>query len=353
MSLKAVFKISKGNRVGPPHITAKEEVHDKNDCAWEIPGYKITGKIGEGGMGEVWLAEERKTGELRAVKFMRPELLSQIQTRLWFQREISVGEQVTHKNIVQQYRSGKTKTGKAPYIVMEYCKGGNLEQLMKREDLKIAFKKENGETGYEKIFRGKSDEALAERIRISTSILSQVLDGLHYIHHVTIESTLPDGKKTSEGIVFRDIKPQNILLSDPDLSSNPVVKIVDFGLAKAFHFAGESLRTFPGQPAAGFRYYLPRQQVRDYLRAQPEVDVWATAATYYYMITGYPPRDFSKGKDEYEVVLLNDVIPIRERDPRIPENLAKVIDKALEEEPEIGIKTALELKIRINAALQL
>ena len=333
--------------------SVKEKVFEKNDCPWEIPGYTIIGSIGKGGMGEVWLAEEKKTREQRAVKFMLPELLSRVQKRQWFMREISVGEQVMHPNIVNQYKNGKTKKGNVPYIVMEYCKGENLKQLMRREDLKIAFKKENGETGYEKIFGGKSDEALEERIKISTYILSQVLDGLHYIHQVPVESTLPDGKQTSEGLVFRDIKPENILLSDSDLSSNPIVKIVDFGLAKAFHFAGKSFGTPPNQPAAGAPIFIPRQQVRDYLHAKPEVDVWATAATCYYMITGFPPKDFEEGQNMYEMVILNDVIPIRERDPRIPANLAKVIDKALEEVPEIGIKTALELKIRINAALSL
>ena len=308
----------------------------KNDDVFKIAGYSNIRQIGEGGMGKVWLVLEEKTGKQKAMKFMLPDAPSDEQKRAWFLREISIGKQIKHPNIVEQYESGE-KDGNY-YVLMEYCRGGSVKDLMKREELKIAYKK-NGKTRYEKIFWGASQEALNERIKIAIHIILQTLEGLDYIHSVPVETTLPYGTQSSCGLVHRDIKPENIILMND--SQYPAVKLGDFGLAKAFHLAGLSRNTYTGSQYYGHLNYIPRQQMRDYRYAKPEVDVWSSAATFYYMLTGVPPRDFMGG--------LYGVVPIRDRDPRIPVQLADIIDKALEEVPEIRIKKAMELKNNIEA----
>ncbi len=95
--------------------------------------------------------------------------------------------------------------------------------------------------------------------------------------------------------------------------------------------------------AVGTPYFMPRQQVLDYKYAKPEVDVWAAAACLYVMISGYAPRNFV-GLDPFRAVLDNDAVPIRDRTSSIPKPLAKVIDRALIDNPEIYYKSAAEFK---------
>ena len=97
--------------------------------------------------------------------------------------------------------------------------------------------------------------------------------------------------------------------------------------------------------------FMPRQQLVNYKYATPEVDVWAMAATLYYMLTGAPPRHFPALVDPIRVVLDTDAVPIRQRDRSIPRELASVIDSALVDKPQIGVKTAAELKRAIERAL--
>ncbi|WP_246275421.1 hypothetical protein [Brasilonema bromeliae] len=86
-----------------------------------------------------------------------------------------------------------------------------------------------------------------------------------------------------------------------------------------------------------------RQQLLNYKRVQPEVDVWAAAACLYYMLTGFFPRNFTD-RDLLKAVLENDCVPISQRDASIPQRLAEVIDLALVEKPEIYFKSATEFK---------
>jgi serine/threonine-protein kinase len=81
------------------------------------------------------------------------------------------------------------------------------------------------------------------------------------------------------------------------------------------------------------------------------VDVWATAATFYYLLTGWPPRDFPRGKDCWQVVLQSDAVPIRRRNPSVPAGLAAVIDQALIDQPAIGFRSAAELKRALEKVL--
>ena len=97
---------------------------------------------------------------------------------------------------------------------------------------------------------------------------------------------------------------------------------------------------------------MPRQQVLKFKFARPEVDVWAAAASLYYMLTGKLPRDFKAEDDPWVTVLHCPPVPIRQRDPKIPAKLARVIDNALVDDPEIKIKSAMELKTELEKAVK-
>ena len=88
--------------------------------------------------------------------------------------------------------------------------------------------------------------------------------------------------------------------------------------------------------------FMPRQQVLNFKDELPEIDIWATAACLYNMLTGYFPRDFTG--DPWLSVLQNNPVPILQRHHGIPQKLAKVIDLALQEKPQIYFQTAAEFK---------
>ena len=166
-------------------------------------------------------------------------------------------------------------------------------------------------------------------------LILQALDGLHYAH-------------TEHGLVHRDVKPANLFLAGSGRSR--VTKVGDYGLAKAFDSAGLSGQTRTGD-IMGTPVFTPRQQVINFKYAGPEVDVWAMAASLYFMLTGAFPRDFTKGKDPWLIVLQTPAVPIRQRNASIPKKLADVIDHALLDTPEIGFKTASEFKQALQRAL--
>ena len=289
--------------------------------AQQIADYRNIKMLGEGGMGVVWLVEEIKTGKQMAMKLMLQKAAADEMARKMFLREASNACQLKHPNIVPHYKSGRS--GDIYFILMEYCAGGSVDQLMKKNGGKLS-------------------------IDLATHIILQILDGLNYAGNVPIVTTLADGStKSVKGIVHRDLKPGNIFLTDT--SSRPIAKVADFGLAKSFQTAGLTNDTVTGN-AAGSPWFMPRQQITNYRYAKPDVDVWAAAASYYNMLTGSYPKNFT-GKDAFLEALYGDPVPIQKRNSGIPDKLAKVIDTALRDRPDIGIKTALELKTAIEKAL--
>jgi serine/threonine protein kinase len=265
----------------------------------KIAGYRTIRPIRRGGMGAVWLVAEETTGKPMALKVMLPEMAADEGCRKRFLREASLSVQLKHEHVVNQFKYGQS--GGTAFILMEYCPGESIEQLMIEKGDKLD-------------------------LNLATHIILQVLDGLHYCHHAEVAATLKDGTiVTVNGVVHRDLKPGNVLLSDH--SSGLVAKVADFGLAKAFSIAGLSGMT-DNKLIAGMKEFMPSRQIKNFRGAKPAVDVWAAAACYYYMLTGIYPKDF-EGKDAYSVVLNDPAVPIRKHNANIPEKLAEIIDTAL------------------------
>jgi serine/threonine-protein kinase len=286
----------------------------------EIAGYEHLRTLGRGGMGEVWLVKETATGKEMALKIMLPRAAAEERSKRLFLREAHIGMQLKHNNVVEHFHCGRS--GDVYFILMDYCRGGSVDRLMKEQGGKLG-------------------------IDLATRIIRNALDGLHYAHTAEIKALTVNGEELSaRGIVHRDFKPANLFLDAG------MARVADFGLAKAFDSAGLSGFTQTGA-YGGSLGYMPRQQIVNFRDARPEVDVWAAAATYYSMLTGYPVRDFEPGKDPVEQILRNDSppVPTLRRNPKIPKALAEVIDAALVDHPRITIKTAKELKDAINKAL--
>ncbi len=290
--------------------------------AAEIAGYRNIRMLGRGGMGQVWLVEEEKTGRQMALKLMLPKAAADENSRETFLREAHIAGQLEHRNIVRQYKCGQS--GDTYFILMELCDGGSVDSLIANSGGRLS-------------------------IDLATQIMLQVLDGFIYAHRAPLSVTLKRGKTaTSNGLVHRDFKPGNIFLSGS--GANMTAKTADFGLAKAFETSGLSGHTRTGQ-LAGTPVFMPRQQIINYKFAKPPVDIWAAAASYYQMLTGAFTKDFVQGKDVIATALSASAVPIRKRDRAIPKRLAEVIDHALLEKPDIGVQSAAELKSMIEGAL--
>ena len=139
-----------------------------------------------------------------------------------------------------------------------------------------------------------------------------------------------------QGFVHRDLKPQNILLS------RGAVRLSDFGLAKSFQQAGLSGMSMTGG-YAGTPVFMPREQITNFKYVKPVSDVWSMAATIYNMLTGAYPYPFTKDRDPIDVILNEDVVPIRKRDATLPKALAAVLDRALSKDRKTRPQNAAEL----------
>ncbi|GAB4524795.1 MAG: hypothetical protein Tsb0014_03590 [Pleurocapsa sp.] len=266
-----------------------------------IKEYTLIKQLGQGGFGEVYLARHSQTNKLVALKVMLPQVAAQPYMVERFLRETETTKMLNHSNLVRLLDCC-TADGLF-FFTLEYCNQGTVIDLMKKRGGKLPI-----------------DEAI--------NIITQVLDGLHYAH-------------TEKNLIHRDIKPGNIFLTTtPDRKT--IVKLGDYGLAKNFDMAGLSGQTLTGN-AMGTPVFIPRQQVLNFKYALPDVDIWATAASLYNMLTGTYPRD-CKGQDPFIAVLQSQPIPIKKRNPAIFDALANVIDLALKDNPQLHFKSALDFK---------
>jgi hypothetical protein len=274
--------------------------------------------LGVGGMGAVALLC-RDDGARLALKVMRPQAEPSSSDRDRFRREVENTKALDHPNVVRFWFS---RCVEDPFFfTLEFCPGGSLAAHTKRRGGRLP-----------------APEAVG--------LVLQALDGLEYAHQAPVPF-VPAGAGTyapGRGLVHRDLKPDNLFLTGS--VGAPVVKVGDFGLAKAFDLAGYSGFTQSGL-GAGTAGFMPRQQAEDFKYVKPDADVWATAATLYHLLTGTTPRDFVPGSHPLLVVLEQPVVPIRERGASVPPRLADLIDEALVDTPAIAIKTATEFKTRL------
>ena len=295
-----------------------------------VEGFDKIALLGKGGMGEVWKVRENKTGKLYALKTMLPQIAGDKKARDMFLREAKLTEFLDHENVVRTYKTGFSNN--VYYILMDICEGGSVDDLMKRYGGKLS-------------------------LNLATFIILQALEGLEYVHNVPVQAEIVKrglfgGRREklmdAKGLVHRDFKPGNIFLMDK--SDHPVAKVADFGMAKAFQAAGFTTMSSEDM-VKGTVPFMPRQQALDCRFAKPEVDVWAAAASYYYMLTGQFPKNFRQGVNMWQILVTESATPIRQRDPSVPERLAQVIDRALVERPVIGCNSAAALRYDIIRAL--
>jgi serine/threonine-protein kinase len=250
--------------------------------------YSIIKKLGEGGMGAVYLGEHVKMGRKSAIKVMNPAMANDPDAISRFNREASNASRISHPNVCQIYDFGETPDG-IIYLAMEFIQGSALTDIIERD--------------------GALPPARAGRI------LKQSADALAAAHEL--------------GIVHRDLKPDNIMIVQGRDGSD-VVKVVDFGIAKAV--AGEETGqkvTKTGLVVGTPEYMSPEQLSGDKLDGRS--DIYSLGLVFYRMLTGTLPFQADSAQETMIKRLTDDPLPLASARPDIafPPRLQAVLDKAL------------------------
>jgi serine/threonine protein kinase len=295
-----------------------------------LVGYELDRKLGQGGMGAVFRLRNSSAGMMRALKIMLPEFAEYPQIGIYFAREMHNSLALNHPHIVKSFAA--KISGDTPYLLMEFCSGGSVDALIEKNGGRVPLSQ-------------------------AVTIVLEVLEALEYAHTAEIRGVqLSDGTvATAHGLVHRDIKPHNVFLDDA--GGTLIAKLGDYGLSKAYELAGLSGLTRVGM-VRGTLGFMPRQQLGNALEAGPEVDIWAVAATLYAMLTGgETPRDFTAeahvSPDAYPFYIVQETppLPIRSREPGVPDRLAALLDRALDDEGDLAFQTAGEFKRELQKAL--
>lgn len=262
--------------------------------------YEIIKSIGEGGMANVYLANDTILDREVAVKVLRGDLSTDEKFIRRFQREALSVSNLSHPNIVEVYDVGE-EDGQY-YIVMEYIEGKTLKQLLNK--------------------RGAL--TLPEVI----DIMTQLTDGLSHAHEAYI--------------IHRDIKPQNIMIED-----NGTVKITDFGIAMAVN-ATQFTQT---NSVMGTVHYLPPEQANG-KGATVKSDIYSLGILMYELLTGSVPF---KGDNAVEIALkhMKEKLPsIRKQNPLIPQSVENIVIKACAKNPRNRYDTVKEMHDDIVSAME-
>ena len=247
-----------------------------------ISHYKITEKLGEGGMGVVYKAEDTKLDRPVALKFLAPHLLRDDEARKRFEREAKAAARLDHPNICTVYEIDEAE-GRT-FIVMAFLEGRPLSARIKEGPLKLP-------------------EAL--------SVAIQTAEGLEAAHE--------------KGITHRDIKPDNLMLMT---GSRGLVKVMDFGLAQ---LAGGSKFTREGTTLGTMTYMSPEQAAG--AETDSRTDIWSLGVVLYEMVAGQPP--FRGDYDQVVVYSLmnEDPEPLTAVRTGVPKELERIVNKCLAKEP--------------------
>lgn len=262
--------------------------------------YRLTEQIGMGGMAIVYRAVDLRTGHNVAVKVLRPEYNEDSEFISRFQREAEAASKMTHHNIVNLLDVGMD--GENRYLVMEYVQGKTLKTVIQE--------------------RGKLSPALAGQIAI------RILSALEHAHR--------------NGIVHRDIKPQNILVH-----ADGHIKVADFGIAR---IANSSTLTKGDNVMGSVHYFSPEQAKGE--GANATSDLYSTGIVLYEMLTGKVPYD---GDNPVAVAMQHlhaTPVPIQNLAPDVPPALVRVCMKAMEKNPAMRYQTARDMAADIRAALE-
>jgi serine/threonine protein kinase len=272
--------------------------------------YTILRKLGSGGMGVVYEAEDAQLGRHVAVKFLPPEMAQDSQLLERFQREARAASSLNHPNICTIHSIEQHE--RRHFIVMELLEGQTLAEKMTRQPMAMD---------------------------ILLPLAAQIADALESAH--------------AKGVVHRDIKPANLFVTD-----RGQLKILDFGLAKvsqghirhepdpAATQAVSNELTSPGS-AVGTISYMSPEQARGQL-VDARTDLFSTGTVLYQMATGALPFQGDTSAVIFDAILNRDPTPAADVNPALPGDFVRILEKCIEKDRNLRCQTATELKTDLN-----
>ncbi|WP_251051371.1 protein kinase [Streptomyces sp. ISL-86] len=271
--------------------------------------YRLTHRLGRGGMAEVFAAEDVRLGRTVAVKLLRADLAEDPVSKARFTREAQSVAGLNHHAVVAVYDSGEDRVGPTvvPYIVMELVEGRTIRELLLSAEAP------------------GPDQALI--------IVSGVLEALAYSHQ--------------HGIVHRDIKPANVIITDTG-----AVKVMDFGIARALHGA-QSTMTQTGMVMGTPQYLSPEQALGK--AVDHRSDLYATGCLLYELLALRPPFT---GETPLSVVYqhVQDIPVPPSQLPEghhIPQELDGLVMRSLAKDPDDRFQSAEEMRGLVQYAIQM
>ncbi|MFF2042895.1 protein kinase [Kitasatospora sp. NPDC058170] len=268
--------------------------------------YRLTHRLGRGGMAEVFAAQDVRLGRTVAVKLLRPELAQDDIARLRFTREAHAVAALNHHSIVAVYDTGEEHVGEesTPYIVMELVEGRTVRELLVDEEAPPV------------------DQALI--------IIAGVLEALAYSHR--------------HGIVHRDIKPANVIITTAG-----AVKVMDFGIARALTGAASTM-TQTGMVMGTPQYLSPEQALGK--PVDHRSDLYAAGCMLYELLTLRPPFT---GDTPLSVVyqhVQDPPMPPSQANHRVPGGLDPLVLRSLAKNPDDRFQDADEFRAHVQHALR-
>jgi serine/threonine protein kinase len=254
------------------------------DAMDSVGNYDLVEKIAEGGMGAIYRARQRDTGEIVAIKIMPPHMAANPVLLKRFEQEFRAASRLNHPNIVRAIDYGEASH--SPFLVMEFVEGESLGEKLERE--------------------GPMAESDAIRV------IAQVAQGLHRAH--------------KQNLVHRDVKPDNILIR-----SDGVAKLADLGLVKEIEADLNLTKTGRG---LGTPHFMAPEQFRDAKGADIRCDIYSLGATLYQMVTGELPFKSNGPLDAWMKKVNNQLTPPQSIVPSLSERVCKAILRAMDPAPK-------------------
>ncbi len=256
-----------------------------------VSHYRILERLGGGGMGIVYKAEDTRLKRLVALKFLSPALTSESDARQRFETEAQAASSIDHPHVCTIHEINETADGQV-YICMAYCQGETLRQRIAGGPLTIEG---------------------------AVVIAVQIAEGLEAAHR--------------RGVIHRDVKPANVILADGE-----AVKLVDFGLAL---LADRSRISRRGLMVGTVGYMAPEQARGD--PVDHRADLWSLGVVLYEMLAGRLPFSGPSDTPVLHAIETARVPPVQDLRPEVPAALSAVIERCLEKDPRRRFQSAAQV----------